>query len=150
MQQPPVHSNMVANQSYLMKPKELLKKLKKGKNKQYFVNTKEWSQSVKSCFNTFGLSVFLNPTYCIPVPKGGQWVGMFQGKVNNALSSNEAYILKEKRAVVKKEKSELETDVEKTPVKAKADSRAKLEELNEKEAGFKKIVARNAAWVVEE
>ena len=71
-------SNMVANQSNLMKPKEFLRKLKKSNNGQYFVNTKEWRKGIEICFNTFGLTQFLSEDYSIKVPKEQQWECVFE------------------------------------------------------------------------
>ena len=99
-------SNMVANQSNLMKPKEFLRKLKKSNNGQYFVNTKEWRKGIEICFNTFGLTRFLSEDYSIKVPKEQQWECVFEKDAQATVRASKKVVLREKNEQVKQEKAE--------------------------------------------
>ena len=154
MQTSSVGSDMVANQSNLMKPKEFLKKLKKSSNGQYFVNTKEWKRGIEVCFNTFGLYKFLSEDYSIKVPDDQQWVCVFNQDMRATVRHSKKSVLLEKSQIKKEAIEErkaleeealrraldLESVTPGTPKKQSGDSARVLSSLDEKQAQYEAIV----------
>ena len=136
-------SNMLANQSNLMKPKEFLRKLKKSNNGQYFVNTKEWRKGIEICFNTFGLTQFLSEDYSIKVPKEQQWECVFEKDAQATVRASKKVVLREKNEQVKQEKAE--SGENHSPKKARAQTtQSALDSLDNRQAKYEEIVRQNA------
>ena len=146
-------SNMVANQSNLVKPKEFLKKLKRKGNERYFTNTKSWDKGIGVCFSTFGLVKFLSEDYSIKVPKEQKWQVAVDQDLKAMLNKNAKQVRHEKNEVVKKEKAEkgelLSSSSSPKKGVVSTASEQTLASLDDRQAKYEEIVRRNAARLAE-
>ena len=146
-------SNMVANQSLpMLKPKEFLKELKRSKNGQYFINANEWSKGIATCFNTFGLTVFLQKEYSTKVPKDQQYLCVHEAQVTQTVLRSEKEASKMKREIVQTVKQEAQaTPQKKTKERENAQQEAKqqMSDLDQHQALYERFVRENAKRIAE-
>ena len=120
----------------MVKPAKMLKKLRKSKEGPYFVNAKEWEESLKQCFNTLSLLCFLGERFSMQVPKDQLWKCVFDDKMRSTIKSGEKELKEKKKELVKQEATE------------KGDSREQVDQLSTNQSEYELLVKRNVAEMV--